>query len=81
MALVDDGNCSTSPCEYIPFGGGSRQCLGYALTQLEMKLALATILSKYQLALAEDTPVKPQRRGFTLAAKGGVRMVMTAEPI
>lgn len=66
-----------SPWEYLPFGGGSRRCLGFALAQLEMKLVLATILSKYQLALAEDKPVKLQRRGFTLAPTGGVRMVMT----
>lgn len=63
--------------EYLPFGGGSRRCLGYALALLEMKLVLATILSKYQLALREDKPVKLQRRGFTLAPAGGVRMVMT----
>jgi cytochrome P450 len=66
-----------SPSEYCPFGGSSRRCLGYALAQLEMKLVLATILSKYRLALAEDKPVKLQRRGFTLAPTGGVRMVMT----
>jgi unspecific monooxygenase len=65
-----------STSEYFPFGGGSRRCLGYALAQLEMKLVLATILSKYQLALAEDKPVKLQRRGFTLAPAGGVRMVV-----
>jgi cytochrome P450 family 110 len=63
--------------EYLPFGGGNRRCLGYSLAQLEMKLVLATVLSKYQLALAEDKPVKLQRRGFTLAPKGGVPIVMT----
>lgn len=63
--------------EYLPFGGGSRRCLGYALAQLEMKLVLATVLSKYQLALTENKPVKVQRRGFTLAPVGGVRMMMT----
>jgi cytochrome P450 family 110 len=68
-----------SPGEYLPFGGGSRRCLGYALAQLEMKLVLATILSKYQLVLALDEPVKLQRRGFTLAPKGGVRMMMTGK--
>jgi cytochrome P450 len=68
-----------SPSEYLPFGGGSRRCLGYALAQLEMKLVLATILSKYQFALAEDKPVKIQRRGFTLAPTGGVRMVTTGK--
>jgi unspecific monooxygenase len=65
--------------EYLPFGGGSRRCLGYPLAQLEMKLVLATILSKYQLALAEDKPVKLQRRGFTLAPAGGVKMVMSGK--
>jgi unspecific monooxygenase len=68
-----------SSSEYLPFGGGSRRCLGYPLAQLEMKLVLATVLSKYQLALAEDKPVKLQRRGFTLAPAGGVRMVMTGK--
>ncbi|MBD2059404.1 cytochrome P450 [Oculatella sp. FACHB-28] len=68
-----------SPSEYFPFGGGSRRCLGYALAQLEMKLVLATILSKYELALAEDKPVKMQRRGFTLAPTGGVQMVITGK--
>jgi unspecific monooxygenase len=68
-----------SPAEYFPFGGGNRRCLGYALAQLEMKLVLATILSKYLLVLAEDKPVKLQRRGFTLAPAGGVRMVMSGK--
>jgi cytochrome P450 family 110 len=68
-----------SAWEYLPFGGGSRRCLGYALALLEMKLVLATVLSKYQLTLAEDKPVKAQRRGFTLAPTGGVRMVMTGK--
>lgn len=66
-----------SPSEYLPFGGGNRRCLGYALAQLEMKLVLATILSNYQLALTEDKPVKLQRRGFTLAPTGGVRLMVT----
>lgn len=66
-----------SPSEYFPFGGGTRRCLGYALAQLELKLVLSTIVSQCQLSLAEKKPVKPQRRGFTLAPTGGVRMVMT----
>ncbi|MBV6621388.1 MAG: cytochrome P450 [Rivularia sp. (in: Bacteria)] len=65
-----------SPSEYLPFGGGSRRCLGYALALLEMKLVLATIISKYQLASSDDKPVKIQRRGFTLAPTGGVKMVV-----
>lgn len=66
-----------SPAEYLPFGGGNRRCLGYALAELELKLVLATIVTKCQLALAEKTPVPVQRRGFTLSPKGGVKMTMT----
>jgi cytochrome P450 family 110 len=51
----------------------------YALAQLEMKLVLAKVLSKHQLALIDNQPVKVQRRGFTLAPAGGVRMVMTGK--
>lgn len=68
-----------STAEYFPFGGGSRRCLGYALAQLEMKLVLATLLARYQLASAEPKPVKLQRRGLTLAPAGGIRLVMTRE--
>lgn len=71
-------NRQYSSYEYLPFGGGSRRCLGAALAQLEMKLILATILSKYQLATAQQS-VKLQRRGFTLAPRGGVRMVMVGK--
>lgn len=68
-----------SPYEYLPFGGGNRRCLGFALAQLEMKLVLATMLSRYQLALADSKPVKPARRGLTIAPAGGVRMVLQGQ--
>lgn len=65
-----------SPYEYLPFGGGNRRCIGFALALLEMKLVLATILSNYQLALADTKAVKPKRRGLTIAPEGGVHMVL-----
>ncbi|MBE9145435.1 cytochrome P450 [Planktothrix mougeotii] len=63
-----------SPYEFLPFGGGSRLCLGMALAQYEMKLVLATILLNYELNLLEKQPVKAVRRGVTLAPKGGIKM-------
>ena len=60
--------------EFLPFGGGARRCIGEALAQYEMKLVLATVLTQYELTLA-DTET-PQRRGVTLAPAKGVRMVM-----
>ena len=65
-----------SPYEYLPFGGGNRRCIGMAFAQFEIKLVLATVLSHLQLALAEESPVRPVRRGITLAPAGGVKMVV-----
>ncbi|WP_293151018.1 MULTISPECIES: cytochrome P450 [unclassified Microcoleus] len=65
-----------SPYEYLPFGGGSRRCIGLALAQLEIKLAIATILRDFDLTLAEKKPVQAKRRGVTLGPAGGVRMAL-----
>lgn len=64
-----------SPYEYLPFGGGNRRCLGYAFALFEMKLVLATILSNWQLELADSKPVKPVRRGL-LMSPNDVKMVV-----
>ncbi len=70
-----------SPYEYLPFGGGNRRCIGLAFAQFEMKLVLATILSRLQLALVNHRPIKPVRRGFTLAPSNNLRMVVTGESL
>ncbi len=68
-----------SPYEFLPFGGGVRRCIGEALALFKMKLVLATVLSRYQLALVDRQPERPQRRGFTLAPANGVKMVITGQ--
>jgi unspecific monooxygenase len=65
-----------SPYEYLPFGGGNRRCIGAAFALYEMKLVLATLLSRFELALADNRPIKPVRRGVTMAPAGGVNMVV-----
>lgn len=68
-----------SPYEYLPFGGSNRRCIGMAFAQFEMKLVLATILSRFQLSLADRRPVKPVRRGITLSPPPDMRMVPTSQ--
>jgi len=65
-----------SASEFVPFGGGNRRCLGAAFAMFEMKLVLATIMRRYNLALAEKGEVKPARRGHLSGPGGGVKMVM-----
>jgi cytochrome P450 family 110 len=70
-----------SPYEFLPFGGGVRRCMGEALALFEIKLVLATVVSHYNLALVEQRPEQPQRRGFNLAPGTGIKMVMTGERV
>lgn len=64
-----------SAYEFLPFGGGVRRCIGEVLALLEMKLVIATLVSHYQLALADTAPEIPKRRGVTMAPGNGVRLV------
>ncbi|MER7452455.1 cytochrome P450 [Nocardia beijingensis] len=40
------------PFELAPFGGGHRRCVGAALAEYELRIALATILARVRLRLA-----------------------------
>ncbi len=65
-----------SPYEFMPFGGGTRRCIGDAFAPMEMKIVIATIMKQFSLSLAEEKPVKPVRRGVTVAPAGGVKLVL-----
>jgi cytochrome P450 len=66
---------SFSPFEYIPFGGGARRCIGAAFAAYEMKVVLATLLSRFELRLAIDRPPRPVLRAGTMGPEGGVPMI------
>jgi unspecific monooxygenase len=55
-----------SPYEFLPFGGGMRGCIGGEIALYQLKLALATVISRYNLELVNQRPVNPQRRNTIL---------------
>ena len=70
----------TSPYEFLPFGGGTRRCLGMAFALYEMKVVLARVLGRADLRLASRHPARPVRRAITLVPSGGVRVVLQRAP-
>jgi len=56
---------------WIPFGGGTRRCLGAAFAQLEMRTVLRTVLDAVELRPATDRAEPVVRRPVTLAPANG----------
>jgi cytochrome P450 len=66
---------------WVPFGGGTRRCLGASFAQLEMRIVVARILERAPALRAVDPePAGVQFRAITLAPRGGVRVVLDAPP-
>ena len=63
-----------SAFEYLPFGGGSRRCLGAAFAVYEMKLVLATVLRTDGLRLVSDAPVRAALRNTTVGPASTIEM-------
>ncbi len=68
-----------SPYEFLPFGGGARVCIGGTFALFEMKLVLATILSRYQFKLVSKQPERPKFDGLLCYPASGVKMVMLSQ--
>lgn len=65
---------------WLPFGGGVHRCLGAALAQLEIKVAVRRILTRYDLEPTSAEAARPVRRGIVLAPSNGGRVRVGALP-
>jgi cytochrome P450 len=64
---------------YVPFGGGSRTCIGMRFGQLEIKAIARAILSRFRLELAEPERRVSIRQMPTLSPRGGLPVVVRAQ--
>lgn len=61
---------------YLPFGGGSRICIGKAFAMMEAKLVLAELLRRFDLDLVPG--FRPTMDpGVTLRPKAGIQMTLS----
>jgi cytochrome P450 family 135 len=65
---------------WVPFGGGTRRCLGAAFALMEMRVITSRVLERTELIAADNEPAKAQFRAITLSPKGGVRVIQERTP-
>ena len=63
---------------WIPFGGGSRRCLGASFAEFEMRVVLSTVLAQCTLTAADRRPEHAARRNVTLSPRHGTRVIVAA---
>jgi cytochrome P450 family 138 len=69
---------SESPDMYswVPFGGGTRRCLGAAFANMEMNVVLRTLLREFNFVPTDARPERLHSRGVAFAPSGGGRAVV-----
>jgi cytochrome P450 family 135 len=65
---------------WLPFGGGTRRCLGASFATMEMRIVLRRVLERTALRPASPDLDKVQFRGITLSPRAGVRVVQDRSP-
>jgi cytochrome P450 len=64
---------------WIPFGGGTRRCLGASFATFEMRVVIARVLARTRLAAA-GRPERGVRKGVTIVPRRGVHALQQAPP-
>jgi len=64
------------PYTWFPFGGGRRRCIGMSFALHEMRIVLATILSRAKLELEPGRQSGVRRKGILLAPHDGTRAIV-----
>src|ERR687895_152624 len=76
--FAPDAKAALPKGAYVPFGGGSRTCIGMRFGQLEIKAIARAILSRFSLELAEPERRMSIRQMPTLSPRGGLPVVVRA---
>jgi cytochrome P450 len=66
----------TDPHAWLPFGGGTRRCLGAAFATMEMRVVLRTVLTSVRLRAAARSLQPARRQVVTLVPRHEVRVLV-----
>jgi cytochrome P450 len=65
---------------WLPFGGGTRRCLGASFASFEMRVVIKRVLERAELRPARRRPERGVRRTITFTPKHGVRVRLDRPP-
>jgi hypothetical protein len=65
---------------WIPFGGGTRRCIGAAFAQMEMDIVLRTLLREFDIEPTTEPGEKWRSRGVAFAPARGGRAIVRRPP-
>jgi cytochrome P450 len=66
---------------WIPFGGGTRRCLGASFAEYEMRTVIRTVLAACDLVPATSGAEGLGRQGITLVPQSGARVLQRRAPV
>jgi cytochrome P450 len=62
--------------EWIPFGGGTRRCLGATLAMAEQRVVLEMMARRLDLEAEDPEPERARHRNVTMIPADGARVVV-----
>ncbi len=65
-----------TPTAWVPFGGGTRRCIGAAFANVEMDVVLRTILKHFVIETDDAPDERVHFRGIAFTPSGGGRIVV-----
>ncbi len=74
--FLPDARAALPKGAYVPFGGGSRTCIGMRFGLLEVRTIAEAILSRFRLELVEPQRELSIRQMPTLSPRGGLPVVV-----
>jgi cytochrome P450 len=64
------------PYAFIPFGGGTRRCLGAAFATCQMKIVLSELLRRFEVAPANGYEPRPTRVSIAIGPSEGAPVIL-----
>jgi cytochrome P450 len=77
--FTPEGRAALPKGAYVPFGGGSRTCIGMRFGELEVRTIASAILSRFELSLPADFVLRV-RQMPTISPRDGLPTSIRERP-